>query len=49
MKFKGVYRLTKIPKGLWKKVKHKCVDEDTDIRTVIIGLLESWVNGKGRV
>lgn len=34
---------TKLPAPLHKKVKFRCIDEETTIHDVILKLLEDWV------
>ncbi|MDA1189465.1 MAG: hypothetical protein O2854_07305 [Chloroflexi bacterium] len=36
----------RIPNDLWKSVKIKCVQEDTNIQTVLAEFLAKWTNGR---
>ncbi|MBM3945640.1 MAG: hypothetical protein FJ317_09185 [SAR202 cluster bacterium] len=39
----------RIPSRLWKSVKIKCVQEDTNIQTVLADFLSSWVAANGNL
>ena len=36
----------RVTNDLWKAVKIKCVEEDTNIQTVVADFLSAWVRGK---
>ena len=39
----------RVPSHLWKAVKIKCVEEDTNIQQVVADFLAGWVKGKVKV
>ena len=39
----------RVPNDLWKSVKIKCVEEDTNIQHVVADFLSAWVEGRAKV
>ena len=39
----------RIPNHLWKSVKIKCVEEDTNIQSVLAEFLAKWANGRNKL
>ena len=39
----------RVPNDLWKSVKIKCVQEDTNIQHVVADFLSAWVEGRAEL